>query len=220
MTPEQQAEQQKYLEAIRAWRQTAPMDKFREFAKIYNDAGVQIDAFRITLTDAMSDTEYDYAFTAAKTVGAKSLTMELPTSGALTKRIGDFAAKHQLMTGYHTHLQATPTVFDEALSQSPFNGIQLDIGHYVAATSQSPIPLIERHHARITSMHLKDRKVSAGPNMPWGEGDTPIAEVLQLMRRERYTWPAFIELEYPVPDSSTRIAEITKCLEYCRKALS
>ena len=81
-------------------------------------------------------------------------------------------------------------------------------------------PLIQRHHARITSMHLKDRKVNAGPNMPWGEGDTPIAEVLQLMRRERYTWPAFIELEYPVPEGSTRVAEITKCLEYCRKALS
>lgn len=220
MTPEQQAEQQRYLEAIRAWRQTAPMDRFREFAKIYNDAGVQIHAFRITLTDAMSDAEYDYAFTATKAVGAKSLTMELPTSGALTKRIGDFAAKHQVMTGYHTHLQATPTIFDEALSQSPFNGIQLDIGHYVAATSQSPIPLVERHHARITSMHLKDRKVDAGPNMPWGDGDTPIGEVLQLMRRERYAWPAFIELEYPVPEGSTRIAEITKCLDYCRKALS
>jgi sugar phosphate isomerase/epimerase len=220
MTPEQQAAQQKYQEAIRQWRMTAPIDKFREFAKIYNDAGVQIHAFRITLTDAMSDAEYDYAFTAAKAVGARSLTMELPTSGALTKRIGDFAAKHQLMTGYHTHLQATPTIFDEALSQSPFNGIQLDIGHYVAGTSQSPIPLIQRHHARITSMHLKDRKVNAGPNMPWGEGDTPIVEVLQLMRKERYTWPAFIELEYPVPEGSTRVAEITKCLEYCRKALS
>jgi sugar phosphate isomerase/epimerase len=220
MTPEQQAAQQAYQQAIGEWRGTAPIDKFREFAKIYSDAGVQIHAFRITLTDAMSDAEYDYAFTAAKAVGARSLTMELPTSGALTKRIGDFAAKHQLMTGYHTHLQATPTIFDEALSQSPFNGIQLDIGHYVAATSQSPIPLIQRHHARITSMHLKDRKVNAGPNMPWGEGDTPIAEVLQLMRRQRYTWPAFIELEYPVPEGSTRVAEITRCLDYCRKALA
>lgn len=219
-TPEQQAAQQAYLEAIRAWRTTAPMDKYREFAKIYSDAGIRIHAFRITLTDAMSDAEYDYAFTAAKTVGASSLTMELPTSGALTKRIGDFAAKHKLATGYHTHLQATPTIFDEALSQSPFNGIQLDIGHYVAATSQSPIPLIERHHARITSMHLKDRQKAAGPNMPWGQGDTPIVDVLQLMKKQRYTWPAFIELEYPVPEGSSRVAEIGKCLDYARKALA
>ena len=220
MTPEQEAAQQQYLQEIRAWRQSPPTAKFQEYRKHYNDAGIRIAAFRITLTEAMSDAEYDYAFNTAKLLGAQSLTMELPASGALTKRIGDFAAKHRLMTGYHTHLQATPTIFDEALSQSPYNGIQLDIGHYVAATSESPIPLIARHHARITSMHLKDRKVNAGPNMPWGEGDTPIAEVLQLMKKERYTWPAFIELEYPVPEGSTRVAEIGRCLEYCRKALA
>ena len=196
------------------------MDKFREFARIYKDAGIQIQAFRITLTETMTDAEYDYAFTAAKAVGASSLTMELPTTGAMTKRIGDFAAKHRVMTGYHTHLQATPTIFDEALNQSAFNGIQLDIGHYVAATSQSPIPLIERHRSRITSMHLKDRKVSAGANFPWGQGDTPIIDVLQLMKKQRYTWPAFIELEYPVPEGSTRVSEIGKCLEYCKKALA
>ncbi len=220
LTPEQEAAQKAYATTIAQWRATASMDKFHEFATIYRDAGIRIHAFRITLTDAMTDAEYDYAFNAAKAVGASSLTMELPTSGALTKRIGDFAARHKLMTGYHTHLQATPVIFDEALSQSPFNGIQLDIGHYVAATSQSPIPLIQRHHARITSMHLKDRKVNAGPNLPWGEGDTPIAEVLQLMKKERYAWPAFIELEYPVPEGSKRVAEIARCLDYCRKALA
>ena len=69
-------------------------------------------------------------------------------------------------------------------------------------------------------MHLKDRKVAAGANLMWGQGDTPIAEVLQLMKRQRHTWPAFIELEYPVPEGSTRVAEITRCLEYCKKALA
>jgi sugar phosphate isomerase/epimerase len=220
LTPEQEAAQRAYATAIAQWRATAPMDKFREFAKIYSDAGIRIYAFRITLTETMTDAEYDYAFNVAKAVGASSLTMELPTTGALTKRIGDFAAKHRVMTGYHTHLQATPTVFDEALSQSAYNGIQLDIGHYVAATSQSPIPLIERHHSRISSMHLKDRKVDNGANLPWGQGDTPIIPVLQLMKKERYTWPAFIELEYQVPEGSTRASEIGKCLDYCRKALT
>lgn len=220
LTPEEQAAQRARAAALADWRANAPMDRFRDFARVYSDAGIRIYAFRITLTDAMTDAEYDYAFTAAKAVGASSLSMELPTSAALTARIGAFAAKHKLMTGYHTHLQATPTVFDEALSQSPFNGIQLDIGHYVAATSQSPIPLIERHHSRISSMHLKDRKVAAGANLPWGQGDTPIVEVLQLMKKQKYTWPAFIELEYPVPEGSTRIAEVTRCLEFCRKALA
>ncbi len=220
LTPEQEAAQRAYATSIAQWRANAPMDKFREFAKIYSDVGIQIYAFRITLTETMTDAEYDYAFTAAKAVGASSLTMELPTTSAMTKRIGDFAAKHRLMTGFHTHLQATPTIFDEAIGQSPYNGIQLDIGHYVAATSQSPVPLIQRHHAKISSMHLKDRKVNAGANLVWGQGDTPITEVLQLMKKQRYTWPAFIELEYQVPEGSTRVAEIGKCVDYCRKALA
>ena len=220
MTPEQEAEQRAHAAALRTWRATVPMAKVAEFRKIYNDAGVRIHAFRMTLTGALSDAEYDYAFTMAKALGASQVSMELPTEGTITKRIGDFAAKHQLMTAYHTHLQATPTIFDESIAQSSHNGIQLDIGHYVAATSQSPIPLIERHHARIASLHLKDRKVSGGPNMPWGQGDTPIREVLQLMKRRGFTFPAFIELEYPVPDGSTRIAEITRCLDYCRAALA
>jgi sugar phosphate isomerase/epimerase len=214
------AAQQAQAAVMRQWRMTAPMDKFREFRKLFNDAGIRIYAFRMTLTEALSDAEYDYGFNAAKALGANSLSMELPATAAVTKRIGDFAAKHQVMTGYHTHLQATPTIFDESIAQSTHNGIQLDIGHYVAATSQSPIPLIARHYARISSMHLKDRKVAGGPNMPWGQGDTPIKEVLQLMKKERYAWPAFIELEYPVPEGSTRAAEIGKCLQYRKEALA
>jgi sugar phosphate isomerase/epimerase len=146
--------------------------------------------------------------------------MELPTDSALTKKIGEFAAKRQMMVGYHTHTQGSLTVFDEALSQSKYNGINVDIGHYVAGTSESPIPLIKKHHSRFTSIHLKDRKKADGPNMPWGQGDTPIAEVLRLMKAERYTFPATIELEYPVPEGSTRLAEIQKCLEYCKTALT
>jgi sugar phosphate isomerase/epimerase len=47
-------------------------------------------------------------------------------------------------------------------------------------------------------MHLKDRKYKehGGANMPWGQGDTPIREALQLMKEEGYKLPATIELEY------------------------
>ena len=205
---------------MKQWRTTAPMDKFREFRKLYNDAGIRIYAFRMTLTEDLSDAEYDYAFNAAKALGATSVSMELPTSAAVTKRIGDFAAKHQLMSGYHTHLQATPTIFDESIAQSRYNGIQLDIGHYVAATSQSPVPLIARHHARISSMHLKDRKVAGGPNMPWGQGETPLKDVLLLMKKQKYKFPGSIEYEYNTPEGSDVLTEVKKCVAYCKKALA
>ena len=100
-----------------------------------------------------------------------------------------------MLVGYHTHTQGSLTVFDEALAQSKYNAINVDIGHYVAGTSESPIPLILKHHSRFASIHLKDRKKADGPNMPWGQGDTPIKEVLQLMKKEKYNWPATIELD-------------------------
>ncbi len=220
LTPEQQAERQKAREAVTAWRLSQSMAPFKALRAKYNDAGVSIYAFKLELTPTMTDAEYEYTFSAAEALGASHVTMELPTDSALTRRIGEFAAKKQMMVGYHTHMQGSLTAFDEALAQSKYNGINVDIGHYMAGTSESVIPLIRKHHARFTSIHLKDRKKAGGPNMPWGQGDTPIAEVLQLMKAERYTFPATIELEYPVPEGSTRLAEIQTCLAYCRNALT
>lgn len=218
-TPEQQAEQRARAEKVKAWRLSVPMEKYRTFRKMYNDAGVSIYGFKLALTESMSDAEYDYAFNVTKALGADQLTMELPGSGTLSKRIGEAAAKHKVRVGYHQHLQATFNLWDEALAQSPYNGINLDIGHYVAGTSQSPIPFLEKHHERITSIHLKDRKKDKGDNMPWGQGDTPIRDVLQLMKARKYTFPATIELEYRV-EGSDPMTELRKCVQYCKEALN
>jgi sugar phosphate isomerase/epimerase len=204
------------------WRISASMDKFRELRKMYNDAGVRFYGYKQTLRHNMSDAEYDYTFNVAKTLGANQVTMELPRDdddGALTDRIGRFAARYQTLVAYHNHTQANFNFWDRALWQSRYNAINLDIGHYVAGTGDSPIPLMERHWDRIGSLHLKDRKANGGDNYPWGEGDTPIAEVLQLMRDQRASFQATIELEYRVPDDSDPLQEIARCLEFCRQAL-
>jgi sugar phosphate isomerase/epimerase len=123
---------------------------------------------------------------------------------------------------YHAHTQATLTAWDAALAQSKGNAAQLDCGHYVAGTGLSPIPVIEKLHDRMANMHLKDRTTPAHgqKNLPWGTGDTPIAEILQFMRKNKYKFPAAIELEYPIPAGSDAVAEVRKCVEYCKKALS
>jgi sugar phosphate isomerase/epimerase len=125
------------------------------------------------------------------------------------------------MIGFHNHTQLTPTLYDgDILSYGKYLGINLDIGHYVAGTSQSPLPLIEKHQARILSLHLKDRKKNNGPNMPFGQGETPIAEVLQYMKKSKLTFPADIELEYNVPKDSDAVKEVTKCVQFCKEALA
>ena len=61
--------------------------------------------------------------------------------------------------------------------------------------------------------------MKGGPNMPFGQGDTPIADVLRLIRDNRWNMMAAIEYEYPVPEGSTVLAELRRSVEYCRACL-
>jgi len=198
----------------------ATMDGFKALRKMYNDAGVNIHIVKFgNIGDGnMSDEQIEHYFQVAKALGAKGITRELSESAA--EKLGPIADKHEIMIGFHNHTQLTPTTYDgKILTYGKYLGLNLDIGHYVAGTNQSPIPLIEKHQDRILSLHIKDRKEDNGPNMPFGEGDTPVALVLQYMKRNKLTFPADIELEYGVPKDSDAVQEVTKCVEFCKKAL-
>lgn len=220
-TAEQKAEADAYSKKLADWRASVSMNKFVQLRKMYNDAGVKIYAFKPSaLGSNNTDAEVDYAFRAAKALGANQATIELPNDAGQTKRLGDIAAKSKIYVGYHGHTQQTPTWWDVALGQSKYNAMNLDMGHYVAA-GFDPLPLIEAKHDKIVSMHTKDRKSkeNGGANVPWGEGDTPIIAALQLMRKNKYKFPATIELEYDIPAGSDAVKETAKCVEYARKAL-
>lgn len=212
-------------EALEKWRLSASLDKFKEVRRKYADAGVAIEIVKFDGVDKMKDEVVDYAFGVAKALGAKALSCEIPVSK--TKWLGEFAAKHKFMVGYHGHGNvtnpeafATPASWERAMSFSKYNGINLDIGHFTAGNSTSPIPFIKQYADRITHIHLKDRKLNQGPNTPWGEGDTPIKDVLQLMKKEKYRFQATIELEYTVPQGSDVMKEMAKCVEFCKNALA
>lgn len=220
------AQVKEYQIQLTNWRTTVSMDKFKEIRKMYNNAGVSIYAFKPNaLNPNNTDGEIEYALKAAKTLGAKSVTIELPNDAAHAKRLGDLGQKHGIYIGYHAHLQATDTAWDIALAQSPFNSMNLDCGHYIAAggpnTKETLLALIEAKHDRITSMHIKDRhnKKNGEKNMPWGEGDTPLKEVLTLLKNKKYKIPASIELEYDIPAGSDAVKETKKCFEYAKDIL-
>ncbi|WP_300600097.1 sugar phosphate isomerase/epimerase [Niabella sp.] len=193
--------------------------------KLFNAAGVTIYAYKPNALGAQNtDAEIEYALRAAKALGATSVTVELPNNPQQTERLGKLAAKHKVYIGYHAHTQATDTLWDTALEQSPYNSMNLDCGHYIAAqghSTESLLALIKKRHDRITSMHLKDRQSAAhgGANLPWGEGDTPIKEILTLVKNNKYKIPITIELEYKVPEGSDAVQEVKKCLAFARKEL-
>lgn len=225
LTPEQQAERKAATEALRKWRLSQSMSGFRDFRRKYNDAGVLIEVVKFDGVDGYSDDELDYAFQLARELGANAISCEIPVS--TTKRVGALAEKHKMIVGYHGHGNLTdPEAFgglaswERAFSYSKYNGANVDIGHFFAANGFSPAKWILQNHARVTHVHLKDRKANNGPNMPWGEGDTPLKEILLLMKKEKYTFQATIEMEHPIPQGSSVLAELAKCVQYCRGILT
>jgi len=202
------------------------MDKFKEIRKKYNNAGISIYAFKPNaFNPTNTDAEVEYAMKAAKVLGATSVTVELPKDPAQTQRLGDLAAKHKIYMGYHNHLQATDTLWDVALSQSPYNSINFDCGHYLAAggnnTKETLMAFIEAKHDRISTMHIKDRttKENGQGNLEWGKGDTPIKEMLLLIKKKKYKFPVTIELEYDIPSGSDAVKEVTKCVAFAKNIL-
>jgi sugar phosphate isomerase/epimerase len=212
-------------EEMRKWRLAQPMDKFEEVRRKYNGAGVSIDIVKFGLGPEMTDEEIDYCFQVAKTLGCGAITCEPPVSE--TRRLGQFAEKHQIRLGYHNHSDATgvesfcrPGAWEQAFFYSRWNGANVDVGHFCAGNSTSPVDFLRMYPERITNLHLKDRKFNQGPNMPWGQGDTPLADILRLMKRQQYKFMATIELEYPIPDGSDVMSELRKCVEFCKQALA
>ncbi len=220
---EMRAAMDAYNKEVAQWRTKVSMDKFKQFKQMYKDAGVKIYGFKPSAFGKdNTDAEIDYGFRAAKALGATHVTLEHPSDDAHTMKLGKMAKKHKIYVAYHGHEQQTPTFWDTALEQSKYNAMNPDIGHYIAAGNDQPLDLLKKHHKRISSMHLKDRQTPANgkDNLVWGTGDTPISEALQLMSKERYKFPATIELEYKIPDGSDAVKEVARCLEFCKESLA
>ena len=175
----------------------------------------------INIKDDFTDDEIDRVMQITRALGTKLITSSATITAA--KRIAPFAESHGVTVAFHGHSNlkdpnefAAPESFDKAMAISKNFTINLDVGHFFAA-GYDPVAYIREHHAKISVLHLKDRKKNQGPNVPWGEGDTPLREILQLLKREKYGIPANIEYEYPGGDT---VAEVKRCFEFCKEALA
>jgi sugar phosphate isomerase/epimerase len=221
LTPEEQAEADARAEALRKWRMAATAATFAPVKKKIADAGIdlRILCFNMNVKNTKDD-EIEYAFMMAGALGVKAISTS--TQVSMAKRTAPFADKHKMLLAFHGHDNldnpdetATPESFATILAASKYHAINLDIGHFTAANFD-PVPYIQEHHARITHLHLKDRKKDHGPNVPWGEGDTPIKPVLKLLQKNKWDIPGNVEFEY----GGDPVAEVGKCLQYCKETLA
>jgi sugar phosphate isomerase/epimerase len=228
VTPEQQAQQQAAQrdarEALRKWRTSVSMDKYKELRKLYNDAGVSIYGLKISPSEDMTDDEMDYVFNAGAATGATHVTLEITDNVPFLTRVGRFAEKHKVYAAYHSHTQGGMNAFDAAFAASKANRANVDFGHYVAGGNKggTALEFLQKFHDRIASFHMKDRTTPehGEKNLPWGTGETPLKEILQTVKRNKWKMPATIELEYQVPEGSDAVKEVAKCLQFCREALA
>jgi sugar phosphate isomerase/epimerase len=227
MTDEQRQEfrmqREEHAKVVSEWRKTAPTaEKYAELKKMFDDAGINIHIVKFS-PENWSDDEIDYAFESAKILGAKGVSNEIGHEAC--ERLGKFAEKHDMYAVFHNHGQPGDPEFnfEDFLAYSPNVMLNFDVGHYFGATGKHPNELIEKLHDRIFSIHLKDKTaIDADPpdtNMPWGDGDTPLAEILNLIQENKWDIYCDVELEYPIPEGSDAVKETAKCVAYARSLL-
>ena len=209
-------------EALRNWRLTVALEEFQQVRRKFNDAGIQIYAYNYSFTDDFTNEEIDRGFQMTQALGANIITASSTLSCA--KRVVPFAEKYKMTVAYHGHSDTRdpnqfckPESFAAALAMSKQFAVNLDIGHFTAANYDA-VEFIQANHDRIPILHLKDRKRDQGANVPWGQGDTPIKPVLQLLRDKKWPIRAYIEYEYR--GASDSLTEVKKCFQYCKDALA
>ncbi len=212
----------KWRETLREWRLNTPLTHFEEVGKKFSDAGITIDAYTVNYNQDYTDAEIDRTFEQAAALGTAVIASS--TQMKMAQRLVPFVEKHQMVIALHGHSNtkdpeefSSPETFQKGMAMSKYFKVNLDIGHFSAA-GYDPVAYLQEHHERITHLHIKDRKKNDGPNEPFGEGDTPIKQVLLLLKAKQYPIPALVEYEYRGTGTSTE--EVKKCMDYMRQALA
>ncbi len=207
---------------LRRWRLETPLSHFTDVKRKFAAAGITIYAYNYSFDRSFTDDEIARGFQMARALGATIITAS--TTLDVAKRVAPFAEKEQMVVAVHGHSNvtdpnefATPRSFAAALAISKYFKINLDIGHFTAANFDA-VAFIRQRHADITNLHIKDRRRDQGDYVRWGTGDTPIREVLRLLRDERWPIRTFIEYEYA--GGGTPVQEVKACYDYMKKALA
>ena len=222
LTPEQQVIQDQYDAELKTFRLSITAEKLAPVKKMFDDAGIAMHIVKFTPAK-WSDEEIDYAFAAAKALGAKGVSEEIGEEAV--RRMAPYAEKHGMYAIFHNHGQFAVEGFDidQILAVSPAVMLNFDAGHYFGSTGLNPCDFIRKYHHRIFSLHIKDKTgpntVQSNANHVFGQGETPLAEIMLLIKKEG--WPIYcdLELEYDIKPWSNQVKETKTCIQYMRNIL-
>jgi sugar phosphate isomerase/epimerase len=221
VSPEQAAA----VEALHQWHLTVPLTYYTAIRKKFSDAGLEINSFDASFGNTTSDEDLSKACLVTKALGASCMMCAVTRSVA--RRLAPFAEAHNIKVAFQGRpnmnstdpdVMAKPADFEEAFSYSKNFGSSIDVGDATGA-GWDALKFIEDTHSRVFGLNLKDRS-KGNISLPWGDGDSHLRDMLQLVRDKKYPIRCYIDCDYAVPAESTRQAEIKRCMDFARAALT
>jgi hypothetical protein len=207
--------------SLRDWRLRTGATMHGGFREQFHAAGIALFAYRVDYDDSFTDDEIEVTFQQAKALGVSRIASIATLKTA--RRLAPFAEKHGIEVAFHNSAGkdadaiASPQSFRAALAMSNRFRLNLDIGNFTAAGFES-VAFLQENHAVVSHVQIKDRTRNGGSNERFGDGDTPIKDVLAVVKEKRLAIPVFVEYEYI--GLGTPQEEVRKCLAYVRSALA
>ena len=187
-------------EELREWRLKPPASYYEAIRKEFNDQGVTIFGYWTGINESYTDGEIHATFEAAKHLGCRGVTGSQGL--AMSAKLIPYMKEHGIFMGLHNHdnlsdpdALSNEASFVKGLAMSPDFRATLDMRHFVAGNGDC-VGFLERHHERVSSVHVGDRRRNNGRSTPFGEGDSPIIEVLRLISDNRWPIVALLEFEH------------------------
>ncbi|MGO9255742.1 MAG: sugar phosphate isomerase/epimerase family protein [Bryobacteraceae bacterium] len=217
--PEVAAARAQAREELAKWRMTVSLDYFRPIRKKFEGAGIEI--YGLSGFPGSTEKELGRTFEIAEVLGSRLVTLGVTLSAA--KRVAPLAEKRGFLVGIqgrpdmgatNPDLIAKPENFETAVSLSKSYRMSFDIGDATGGGYDS-LKFVEAHHDRIALLYLKDRRKDR-LSVPWGEGDTPIKEILRLIGDRKYPIRCYIDCDYK---TANRPADVKRSFEYATAAL-
>ncbi|HKQ03976.1 MAG TPA: sugar phosphate isomerase/epimerase [Blastocatellia bacterium] len=203
--------------------------EFKAVKKKFDDAGIRVSAYCVNFPKDSSDEHLDRGYNGALLLGTRVMTASVQKS--IVPRLDQWSQKYKIKMGLHNHWfgeewykgdrtqeYETPDDFLNLFkTTSKYMNANLDVGHFSAA-GYDPVAFLRQHHDRIVSLHVKDRdKDAKRTNRRFGQGATPVAEVMRAAREVKFKYAA--NLEYEIEEDHPT-AGLRDAFEYVKRALA
>ena len=220
LTPEQiAATNAEARTALRNWRLQTAAGYFEDVRRKITAARLTVHGCSLAWDSSFTDAEIEATFRQASLLGVGTISSPLTMTTA--ERLVPFAEKHRIAVAIHNQGDGNPRgdidtpQLARALAMSPMFRAKLDIAN-LTASNRDAVAELRTLRSRLAYVVLRDRLRNGGASQQFGEGDTPIREVLGVLADSEAQLPALVEYDYV--GLRTAVDEVKASLAYVRKA--